>query len=112
MIKLLIAGMMMFLSMNDNAMNEVEVNESNGYEYEITEINNNEVYGIALNNISEDNNGIVLYESDMDISVNVGDVISVEFGEYGDEIISVDIVEWLELIRYDMLQLNRINNTG
>lgn len=93
MIKLLVAGMMMFIGMNGNVMNEVEANETNGYEYEITEINDNEVYGIAINNVSEDNNGIVLYESDMNISVSVGDVISVEYGEYGDEIISVDLVE-------------------
>lgn len=93
MIKLLVAGMMMFIGMNGNTMNEVEVNETNGYEYEITEINDNEVYGIAVNNVSEDNNGIVLYESDMDISVNVGDVISVEFGQYGDEIVSIDLVD-------------------
>lgn len=93
MIKLLVAGMMMFIGMNGNVMSEVEVNESNGYEYEITEINENEVYGIALNNISEDNNGIVLYESDMDISVNVGDVISVEYGKYGDEIVNIYLVD-------------------
>lgn len=93
MIKLLVAGMMMLIGMNGNVMSEVEVNESNGYEYEITEININEVYGIAVNNVSDDNNGIVLYESDMDIDVSVGDVISVEYGQYGDEIVSIDLVD-------------------
>lgn len=53
------------------------VGDSNEYHYVITEINGNEVYGEAINNISNDNKGIFLYESELDFNVTVGDKISV-----------------------------------
>lgn len=71
-------------------INNVGNNES--YTYKITSVSNNEVHGEATNNISLDNAGIFLYQSELDFNVQPGDTISVVWGQYEDEFKSIKIV--------------------
>ncbi|WP_144509940.1 hypothetical protein [Bacillus sp. FJAT-22090] len=94
---------LMLMIMNTLGLNNVPVveydsvtnNVGNGlaYEYEITSIEDNEIHGIALNRVSEDNQGIFLYKDELEFNVNVGDKIGVVWGEYEDEFERIELVE-------------------
>lgn len=67
-------------------------NVGNGqhYTYEITEINGNEINGLPLDKASYGNRGILLYTSEVGFDVQIGDAISVVWGEYEDEFKSIE----------------------
>jgi hypothetical protein len=64
-----------------------------GYQYIISEINGDEVNGIALNRRSSDNGGIVLSKDIDNIDVHVGSIITVTYGEAFDDIKNIEIIE-------------------
>lgn len=68
---------------------ENNVNNGQSYEYEITSINGDEIRGIPLNKISNDNKGITLYTDELDFNAHVGDKVAVVWGEYEDEFKSI-----------------------
>lgn len=61
---------------------------SQHYTYEITSISNGEVNGVALDNVSEDNQGIYLLTTDIPFTVQQGDVITVTYDQ--DDIQSIE----------------------
>jgi len=67
-------------------------NVGNGepYSYVITEVDGDEIHGKPLNKISYDNRGIFLYQSEVSFNVKVGDKITVVWGDYEDEFVSID----------------------
>lgn len=72
------------------------VGDGQEYAYEITEINGNEIHGVALNKKSSTNAGIFLYKNELDFKVKVGDKIVVMWGEYEDEFELIDRAVKLE----------------
>lgn len=66
-------------------------NVGNGetYVYEITDINETEIYGIPLTKASDGNRGIFLYKDEVSFDVKIGDVIYVIWGEEEDEFVSI-----------------------
>lgn len=65
------------------------VGDGKAYTYEITEINGDEINGVPLDRISDENGGIFLFQSEVSFDVKVGDTISVVWGEYEDEFASI-----------------------
>lgn len=63
------------------------------YEYKVTSIEGNEIHGIPLNRVSEDNAGILLYDDELTFNVDIDDVIGVVWGQYEDEFISIELIE-------------------
>ena len=69
----------------------VNDNVGNGepYEYTITEVNEEGIFGIPNNKASEGNRGIYLLEDEVDFIADEGDVIEVIWGEEEDEFQSI-----------------------
>lgn len=63
------------------------------YTYVISEVNGDEINGLAVTNKSDSNGGIVLSEAIDGVKLNVGDIIEVTYGEAFDDIVEVKIVE-------------------
>lgn len=76
-----------------NEMIRSNVSDGLTYEYEITSIEGNEVHGIALNYKEYDNVGIFLYDDELTFDVSIGDVIGIQYGEYKDEFISIELIQ-------------------
>lgn len=59
------------------------------YEYVITEVNGDEINGLAITNITDSNAGIVLSQSIDGVDLEVGDIIQVTYGEAFDDIVEI-----------------------
>lgn len=73
-----------------NVKSENNVGNGEQYAYEITEINGDEINGLPLNKISDDNRGILLYQNEVAFDVKIGDKIIVVWGEYEDVFKSIE----------------------
>lgn len=69
----------------------VESNVGNGeaYDYVITEVIGNEIHGLPTNKESYTNRGIFLFQDEVSFDVEVGDEISVVWGEEEDIFASI-----------------------
>ena len=94
-----VIGMVFALSLTEEPVKQAEVpevaeeaetfvndNVGNGepYEYTITEVNEEGIFGIPKNKASEGNRGIFLLEDEVDFIADEGDVIEVIWGEEED----------------------------
>ena len=72
---------------------EIGTNVGNGepYSYEITNINGDEIYGTAIDKISNDNRGIFLYADEVPFYVKPGDKIAVTWGEEEDQFAKIEL---------------------
>lgn len=72
----------------------IGTNVGNGepYTYEITEVAGDEIHGVALDKISNDNRGIFLLADEVPFETKSGDKITVVWGEYEDEFVSIERV--------------------
>lgn len=59
------------------------------HSYKITSVHGNKIKGISIDSKSKDNQGIFLYQSELDVQLQEGDQIAVKFGKYGDDIVNV-----------------------
>lgn len=83
-------------SANDRIETEKELQELKEfitYEYVVTDIAGYEIYSRPLNKISESNQGLLLFDYELDFKVNEGDKIAVIYGEYEDEFYSIELIE-------------------
>lgn len=88
--------LMFSLFVNDFTQSEnkiIDYTENDVYYYEIVKIDGNDVYGKALNNISDDNAGIYLTLDMLDFKVHERNVIAVIFNEYEDEFKSIELIK-------------------
>jgi len=69
------------------------VGDNQSYQYEITSIQGDEIYGKAINKISEDNHGIFLYQEEVSFNVNVGDKLGVIWGNEEDIFKSIERIK-------------------
>ena len=53
------------------------VGDNQSYQYVVTNIQGDEIYGKAINKISEDNHGMFLYQEEVSFNVNVGDKLAI-----------------------------------
>lgn len=92
MVGLLLGANQFGLEMRENRMEAkavettVKIKESTPYNdeyafftYEITSVNGDEINGVALDNITPENAGIFLYQSDVNAELTVGDKVTVVF---------------------------------
>ncbi|QJI52316.1 hypothetical protein [Psychrobacillus phage Perkons] len=95
MIKTIVLAISIMMSSMVNANVDEYNNVGNGqeYEYQITVIEDNEIHGIPLNKMSDDNQGIFLYDNELDFNVNIGDKIVVIWGQYEDEFERIELIE-------------------
>jgi hypothetical protein len=63
------------------------------YKYIVTEINGDEIDGLAINHRTPDNGGVVLSKKGNGINPKIGDFVEVTYGKEYDEIKSVKIVD-------------------
>jgi hypothetical protein len=71
--------------------------------YVITEVYGDEVHGVAIDNKSEER--IVLFKSIDNVHVITGDIVSVVFGEYFDEVLDVQVIDNDDLTGYDIQKM-------
>jgi len=69
------------------------VGDNQSYQYVITSIEGNEIYGKAINKISEDNHGIFLYQEEVSFNVNVGNKLAIIWGKEEDIFKSIEKIK-------------------
>jgi len=79
------------LTNQDKQTSNVEDNQS--YQYVITSIEGDKIYGKAINKISEDNHGIFLYQEEVSFNVNVGDKLAIVWDKEEDIFKSIEKIK-------------------
>ena len=69
------------------------VRDNQSYQYVVTNIEGNEIYGKAINKISEDNHGIFLYKNEVNFNINVGDKLAIVWGKEEDIFKSIEKIK-------------------
>jgi hypothetical protein len=67
--------------------------DDTAYKYVISEVNGDEINGLAITLKSEDNGGIVLSKQYNNVDLKVGDIIEVTYGKEFDEILDVKVIK-------------------
>jgi len=69
------------------------VGDNQSYQYVITSIQGDEIYGKAINKISDDNHGIFLYQEEVSFNVNVGNKLAIVWDKEEDIFKSIEKIK-------------------